>query len=183
MSQLKPPVPVKPVAAIFSADREGLAAAARRLEGLVGRLDYVSGEFVFDQTEYYRAEMGWPLLKRFFAAERLMDPAELVELKVRSVELEQDFAPTGRRQVNVDPGYISAERLVLATGKNSIHRIYLGRGVWADLTLIFERGEFRPLPWTYPDYATAEVRRTMKEIRKKYLDQLKTRRRGRSDDP
>jgi len=103
----------------------------------------------------------------------LIDPNDLVDLKIWTVELEARFSDDmARRQVNIDPGYISIERLVLATGKNNVHRIYLGRGVWADLTLIFQQGEFRPLPWTYPDYASEAVRTVMQDIRRKYLDQL-----------
>lgn len=153
-----------------------MALAAQRLEEIIGRFDFAGPEMIFDQTEYYRAEMGWPLVKRFFSAEGLIDPADLVEIKVRSAELEAEFSAQGKRTVNIDPGYVSAERLVLATGKNYTHRIYLGRGVWADLTLIFERGRFRPLPWTYPDYADQDALAVMTDIRNKYLDQLRLKR-------
>ncbi len=176
MSELKEPDPVKPVAAIFSAHRRHLAEAARKLEEKIGPIDFISQEYVFDQTDYYREEMGWPLIKRFFAALELMDPVELVSLKIRTNELENEFRTSNSlRQVNIDPGYISAERLVLATGKNNVHRIYLGQGVWADLTLIFETGEFKTLPWTYPDYASTEVRSIMADIRRKYQDQIRLR--------
>ena len=158
MSQLNIPMPVKPVMAVFSAFAERMIEAARVLETEIGLIDYISQEFSFDQTEYYRDEMGWPLVKRLLAVEKLMDPADLVALKIRTMEIEKNFYNTAEaRTVNIDPGYISAERLVLATGKNYIHRIYLDRGVWADLTLIFEQGQFRPLPWTYPDYASLEA--------------------------
>ena len=79
----------------------------------------------------------------------------------------------GRRAVNIDPGLITRERLILATGKNAGHRVYLGRGVFADLTLLYRSGGFEPLPWTYPDYASPEVRAVMKDLRVKYLDQLR----------
>lgn len=174
MSGLKEPDPVKPVAAIFSAHRHRLAEAARKLEEKIGPIDFISREFIFDQTDYYCQEMGWPLVKRFFASRKLMDPVELVPLKIWTNELENEFRDSNsQRQVNIDPGYVSAERLVLATGKNNVHRIYLGQGVWADLTLIFEKGEFKTLPWTYPDYASAEVRSIMADIRKRYQDQIR----------
>jgi len=173
VSQLRDPAPVKPVCAVFSASRKVLEMAVMRLEDEIGQIDFISREFIFNQTTYYREEMGWPLIKRFFAVKNLMDPSALVDLKISTNELEKKFSDhMAKRQVNIDPGYISAERLVLATGKNNVHRIYLGRGVWADLTLIFERGKFRPLPWTYPDYASEEVRTVMNNIRTRYLDQL-----------
>ncbi|MFH1136732.1 MAG: DUF4416 family protein [Pseudomonadota bacterium] len=173
MSVLTPAGPVKPVAAIFSAERKFLAAAAAEWEKIVGVLDYAGREMLFDRTDFYHEEMGGPLYKRFFAAEALVDPEFLVEIKVRSMELERKWTVEGRRGVNIDPGYISAERLVLSTGKNWIHRIYLGRGVYADLTLIFEKGGFRALPWTYPDFASPEALEVMADIRKKFLMQIR----------
>jgi len=149
------------------------------LEDILGSLDYAGEEFLFDHTAYYRAEMGWPLFKRFFSAEDLIDPTELVKIKIKTMAAEAEFMVEGKRKVNIDPGYMSAERLVLATGKNYVHRIYLGQGVWADLTLLFEKGCFRPLPWTYPDYTADLTLRTMSDIRKKYLNQL--RQRGQED--
>lgn len=173
MSRLHRPDPVKPVFSVFSADRQELVRVAHLLEDLVGPFDYASAELAFDRTDYYRAEMGWPLIRRFFSAEHLIDPSELVEIKVRGNDLESRLAVGGQRTVNIDPGYISPERLVLATGKNYIHRVYLDRGVWADLTLIFQAGRYQPLPWTYPDYATEEVREILLDIRKKCLEQLR----------
>ncbi|MBW1708349.1 MAG: DUF4416 family protein [Deltaproteobacteria bacterium] len=173
MSQLKDPAPVKPVVAVFSAKRNALADAGRMLEDKIGQIDFISQEFLFNQTSYYQDEMGGPLIKRFFAAKDLIDPGDLIDLKIWTVELEAKFSDhKNKRLVNVDPGYVSLERLVLATGKNNVHRIYLGHGVWADLTMIFERGEFKPLPWTFADYASDAVREVMKDIRRRYLDQL-----------
>jgi hypothetical protein len=117
--------------------------------------------------------MGGPLVKRFLSAERLMDPGDLAALKVFTTDLEAGFSQDGRRKVNIDPGYVSLERLVLATGKNYLHRIYLGRGVYADLTLVYEKGGFQPLAWTYPDYAAPEVRAVLGLMRERLLDQLR----------
>lgn len=162
--------------ALFAAEQEILARAARALEDRLGPIDYVSQPFRFDQTAYYEREMGGPLVKRFLSAERLMDPGDLALLKVFATNLEAGFSEAGRRKVNIDPGYISLERLVLATGKNYLHRIYLGRGVYADLALIYEKGGFQPLPWTYPDYASPEVRAVLSLMRERLLDQLRDRR-------
>lgn len=174
MSRLRTPKPVKPMIAVFSADRAKLAAAVRRAEEIIGRIDYASLEFLFDHTGYYHAEMGEPLYKRFFSSETLIDPAGLADIKIRCTALETEWTEGGKRSVNIDPGYVSAERVVLTTGKNYAHRIYLGGGVYADLTLIYEKGGFRTLPWTYPDYAAPETQAAMLDIRKKYLDQLRS---------
>ncbi len=176
MSTLHEAEPVKPVASIFSADRAALAEAARRLEERTGCFDYVSEESFFDRTDYYEPEMGSGLVRRFFAVEELMDPMGLVGLKVFCAGLETELSVDGRRRVNIDPGYVSPERLLLATGKNFTHRVYLGRGVYGDLTLMYQNGCFQVLPWTYPDYATEIVRRTMADIRAKLMEQLRRRR-------
>ena len=79
----------------------------------------------------------------------------------------------GKRSVNIDPGYLLYERFVLATGKNYSHRIYVGQGIYADLTLIFQKGAYRPLPWTYPDYADAPMADFLMEVRHKYGEDIK----------
>ncbi len=177
MSRLEIAAPVKPIVAIFSPDFNRISDAAIRWEEIAGQLDYISEEMRFDQTEYYRNEMGGSLVKRFFTSERLIDPMDLVEIKLECWRLENEYANWDHRTVNIDPGYVSADNLVLATGKNSANRIYLGRGVWADLTLIYQSGDFQILPWTYPDFASDPVRRVMIDVRKKYLNQLKLRKR------
>ena len=178
MSTLKIPKPVKPVIAVFSALGDRIGLIASRLEAQRGIIDYASEELVFDQTEYYREEMGWPLVMRIFSMEALVDPGDLVDLKVVCAELELDTSENGRRSVNLDPGYISAERFVLASGKSQAHRLYLGKGVWGDLTLVYQSGEFKALPWTYANYGSEPVLAILTDIRKKYLEQLKNQTRG-----
>lgn len=168
MSRLTTPEPVKPLLAAFGPDAAQLEIAAGRLADLYGGgYDYISHELPFDQTGYYEAEMGAGLMSRFFAFERPFDSyAGLVELKHMAQGLEGELSnPAGGRLVNLDPGYVSLERVVLATGKNNIQRIYLGRGVWADLSLVYLHGGFKPLPWTYPNYRAPEVILICEEIR------------------
>jgi len=74
--------------------------------------------------------------------------------------------------VNIDPGYVAAAHLILATGKGYDHRPYLRSGIYADLTLVYRAGAFRPLPWTYPDYAAPETLAIIQSVRRKYLGQL-----------
>ena len=142
------------------------------LGALYGRLDFVSEILPFDYTEYYYAEMGRPLVRRFASFERLVPQEDLASIKVETNRIEENSAVSGRRTVNIDPGLLSAERLVLATGKNCAHRIYLGQGIYADLTLVYHKGEYRPLEWTYGDYGEDKVREWLKALRQKYLLQL-----------
>lgn len=174
MSILKAPDPVKPIAAIFSASRESISSIAELLEEHMGPVDYVSRETIFDQTDYYHAEMGGPLFKRLFGFDLLIEPQALPAIKKRCAALETEWAVEGRRRINIDPGYVALDKLVLATGKPASHRIYLDQGVWADLTLTYQRGGFQPLPWTYPDFEAGELNLAAAEIRKRYLDQLKS---------
>lgn len=124
----------------------------------------------FDRTQYYAREMGWPLYRRFVSFEELISPETLVELKLTTNAIENEYLFQGNRQVNIDPGYISAERLILSTGKNYVHRVYLGKGIYADLTLVFKRGSFRPLEWTYRDYSAPEMIAYFNELRSAYME-------------
>ncbi|MDY7035886.1 MAG: DUF4416 family protein, partial [Thermodesulfobacteriota bacterium] len=94
-------------------------------------------------------------------------------IKLKTNELENSYLEDEKRRINIDPGYISLERMVLATGKNYTHRIYLARGIYADLSLIFHRGSFRPLKWTYMDYADPEIIAYFNDVRKRYKRQVR----------
>jgi hypothetical protein len=96
----------------------------------------------------------------------------LADIKCFTNDLEDRSSAEGKRLINVDPGYLLPERFVLATGKNYTHRIYLKAGIYADLTLIYYKGQFRPLEWTYPDYAGEPVIGFLESVRDKYLYQL-----------
>ncbi len=177
MSHPREPDPVKLISSIFSPDEIILEKIIGQLASLFGPVDWTSPPLFFDRTKYYAREMGWPLHRRFVSFEKFIDPEQLVEIKLATNALEQENLKSGNRLVNIDPGYICAERLVLATGKNYVHRIYLGKGIYADLTLIFKRGSFRALDWTYKDYADPEIVEYFNVIRKLYMEQLKERRR------
>lgn len=108
---------------------------------------------------YYSKEMGEEKnLERFFLVSTTpCEPDLLVKAKLWSVSLENEFLDVGKRTVNVDVGTISLGNLQLATGKNFTHRVYIGQGVYSDLTLVYQEGSYRPLQWTYPDYQEKEV--------------------------
>jgi hypothetical protein len=97
----------------------------------------------------------------------------LSSVKHKTNQIEKKFSTHGKRRINIDPGYITHERFVLATGKNYTHRIYVGNGIFADLTLIYQRGGFQTLPWTYPDYAKENIRSFLTRVRKKYTIDIK----------
>jgi hypothetical protein len=173
MSAPQPARAAKLVVGILLSDRGLLREVAARLEAEFGDADMVSAWMPFDFTDYYAAEMGAPLFRRLFAFERLIAQERLPEIKLMTNRLEQAFARQGRRRANIDPGYLLLERFVLATGKNYSHRIHLGSGIYADLTLVYGAGDYRPLPWTYPDYAGAPLRGFLQQVRRRYAVQLK----------
>ncbi len=173
MSQPQIPEMVKLIASIFSREAEYISRAIEVLSGLFGPLDWISPQIPFDRTRYYEREMGWPLLRRFVSFENLVDPGSLAEVKLQTNQIELSFSPEGKRLVNIDPGYISLERLILATGKNYTHRVYLSKGIYADLTLIYSKGSFVPLRWTYPDYQDEKVIVWFNKIRERYKEQIR----------
>jgi len=173
MSVPHPPQPAKLVIGMLLARPDLFPALAAELEVAFGRMDLVSAWMPFDYTTYYAKEMGSSLSRRVLAFRPLMDQERLPAIKSATNAIECAYALGGRRQVNLDPGYLLLERFVLATGKNYSHRIYLGQGIYADLTLIYRRGTFHPLPWTYPDYAGPALRRFLLAVRAKYALDLK----------
>jgi hypothetical protein len=173
MSHPREPDPVKLISSMFSNEKEILEKVIVQLSDIYGPADLISRELMFDRTRYYAREMGWPLHRRFVSFSKLISAEDLVTVKLKTNGVEQEYLRGENRTVNIDPGFISPERLVLATGKNYVHRIYLSKGIYADLTLIFKRGSFTPLEWTYPDYADPEVIGFFNGVRKQYMDQLR----------
>ncbi len=116
--------------------------------------------FDFNQTSYYDQEMGLNLKKQFWAAEKLIDRADLAEIKQRTNGWEVEYADEYKsgdvvRPINCDPGYLTEAKLVLATTKNRDHRIYLSDGIFAEVTLYYRGHGWQDSRWTYPDYRTA----------------------------
>lgn len=173
MSQPHEPGPVKLISSLFSPEKEIIDTVVGEISKIIGLVDWISPEILFDRTKYYAREMGWPLHRRFISFSQLVPADHLAEIKLKTNGIEEQYRREGNRLVNIDPGLISPERLILATGKNYVHRIYLSKGIYADLTLIFQKGSFRPVKWTYPDYATPELIGFFNEIRKKYMEQLR----------
>lgn len=127
----------------------------------------------FLHTHYYEREMGPWLLRYFLLFKPLMSRDELPSLKLKTNELEKKMSVGGKRTINIDPGYIALEQVILATTKGYTHRIYLGQGIYADLTLIYTGGSFGPLPWTYPDYGGPEIISMLNRWREVYKTDLR----------
>ena len=162
--------PVMLVIAAFSRHEAALAWTRLCIENECGPIALESERFVHDETTYYEATMGSGLLKTFFACERRIDPTDIVELKHRAAAWEAEYrAASGwpePRPLNVDPGYLTEAKLVLATTKDRDHRLYLGRGIFAEVTLHYHHGSWRERPWTYPDYRRPDYHRFFDQCRR-----------------
>ena len=173
MSTPSEPEKVKLITSLFSPQKDLIDQVIPEMESIFGPVDWKSGELFFDRTKYYAREMGWPLFRRFISFKDLIRPEDLIEVKLKTNHIEKHYVEEGKRRINIDPGYIALERLILATGKNYTHRIYLGQGIYADLTLIYQRGTFQPLEWTYRDYSDPEMIDCFNRLREDYKNQLR----------
>ncbi|MDD3726218.1 MAG: DUF4416 family protein [Candidatus Ratteibacteria bacterium] len=145
------------------------------LTSKMGELDIIAGPFPFTFTDYYQKEMGDNLKRRFVSFKSPVSAENSYIWKHITNDIEKQFHPGGEfpRGVNLDPGYLTLSHIVLFSTKDFYHRIYLGKGIFAEVTLYYEKGRFLSLPWTYPDYKTPEYLNFFKQVRDTYRNQLK----------
>ncbi len=159
MGETSRPTPVLLIVAIFSRYDEALAWAKARCAGVWGEVALESDEFAFQWTPYYESSMGDNLRKLFLAFAEPVDPGRLPEFKHQANSWEREYAGQARHEVarplNLDPGYVTQGKLILASTKNHAHRIYLSDGIYAELTLQYRKKCWQKMPWTYPDYCQA----------------------------
>ena len=165
---------VRLFSSLFSTEKDLIDKAIDELIELFGPPEVITPWLMFERTRYYEKEMGWPLYRRFVTFRELITPEDLVNKKLSTNNIETKYSIDGKRRINIDPGYICLERLILATGKNYTHRIYLSHGIYADLTLVFNKGTFKPLEWSYPDYSDNESIEFFNNEREKYKIQLRS---------
>lgn len=160
MGEIHKPDAVMLIVAASSRHEGALAWARERIEREFGGGALVSEAFDFTETDYYAATMGTGLKKQFIACQRLVDPGELARIKCQTNAWEAEYAALGghaeARPLNLDPGYVTAAKLVLASTKDHAHRIYLADGIYAEVTLAYRQRQWQPLDWTYPDYRRAD---------------------------
>jgi hypothetical protein len=175
MKKFDHPLPVKLICGLLYHEDEWLQRSIIDLRTEFGEIDYQSNPMDFHFTDYYFKEMGSPLYRNFVSFDKLIDPAELSVIKVLTNALEERYSLSagGKRVANIDPGYLNATAYILATSKNYAHRIYLGRGVFAQQELLFEKRRVQTLDWTYPDYRSVEYQEILRKIRQIYLKQIR----------
>lgn len=153
MASIKDPQKVLPIVGFIFIEGFTIDSVLTELKKDIGDIVLKSEALPFTHTHYYNEEMGDRLTRRWLVFEKLLVPDRIVQLKLRTNEIEKNYLnERGGRKVNIDPGLLSLSNLVLASTKNHSHRIYLGRGIYGEVTLIYKNHCFRPLEWTYPDY-------------------------------
>jgi Domain of unknown function (DUF4416) len=166
MGDVQPPPRCLLLFGLLLSEGHDAAAVHGRLGEEFGEPLAVSDIWPFDFTDYYEPEMGSNLRRQFAAVMADFDPGRLAEIKLRTNALEEEMAQGRQRRVNIDPGYLTLAKLVLASTKEHSHRVSLGQGIFGEVTLVFHRREgFEPMPWTYPDYRDERVQEWLSRLR------------------
>ena len=169
MGETNLPAPVLLITAVFSRHDSAFDWARAKCETAWGKIALASDRFDFVETDYYRDSMGDNLKKQFWAFDELVDPGTLPEIKLQTNRWEQELADqrtlADERPLNLDPGYLSLAKLVLASTKDHAHRIYLARGIYAEVTITFRHRQWHSHPWTFPDYQRDDYHRFFDECR------------------
>jgi len=126
----------------------------QRLSPDFGKVLLESDVIPFDFTDYYTKEMGERLLRQWLLFDCSIETDMIADIKKQTILLEKGFSFDGKRRINIDPGYVTLSKVVLPTTKDFSHRIYLRDNIFAEVTLIYFKGKWQSLQWTYMDYRT-----------------------------
>jgi len=165
------PPSVKLIIGILFSEEERLDAALDKLEEKYGRIDLKSRRFHFNITDYYEDEMGKPIERLFITFDRLIQPDTIGRIKIQTNEIENQLAVDNKRKVNLDPGYMDYDKIILASAKYNGQKVYLYEGIWADLTLYYKDNAFHPYPWSFPDFKTVLYNDFFLKVRARYKGQ------------
>jgi len=173
MSQPQTPEKGALVIALMISDGFDKRPAMDLMEKEFGPIELKSDQYPFEFTSYYEKEMGPDIRRMFVLFNKLSDQGELADFKLKTNEIEKKYLEGESRQINIDPGILLAGSFILATGKQAPHRIYLRDGIYGELTLKYESGQFCPQSWTYPDYRDSRTTDFLQSARKYYLQARK----------
>ncbi|HEX3020130.1 MAG TPA: DUF4416 family protein [Chitinispirillaceae bacterium] len=173
MAEIKPPLPVKYFVAALYQREEFFNNARLLMEQDWGGIDYEGEAHLFDVTAYYEPEMGSPIFRKIISFEKLQLPTFLVEMKIRCNQLEQQLSISEKRTVNLDAGYLDHNKVVLASAKEAGQKIYLDKGIYADLAGRYKSGKYQPFEWSFPDFRDGRYDQELLAIRKKCMAQVR----------
>lgn len=167
------PLPVKLVVAVTFDPSIDFRSILESLDAQFGEREYIYGPISFYWTQYYADEMGEGLMKCYFNYRQLIDREKLVDIKLLTNNIEQNYLANNKRKVNIDPGYLARDKFVLMTTKDFYHRLYLGKGIFGEETLHYRKGKFRYFSWTYPDYQQKAVYEFLERARATLVKELR----------
>jgi hypothetical protein len=144
-------------ALLYREDKDLYQKTKEKIEADWGKITTELKPQHFPMKEYYAKEMGTPLGRVYLVLEGKRHRNSLIEAKQWAMKLEREFSEGENRMVNIDPGSICLEQLLLISTKPYSHRIFVGDNLYTELTYQFQQGEYRPRAWTYPDYTEAQV--------------------------
>lgn len=172
MGKITPNKPVKLIIGFIFKQNGILDKAKAILQARFGKIDFESAGLPFSLTDYYQEEFGSDLKRVFVSFKKLIRPVDIAAIKISTIKIEQRLSVGHKRLVNIDPGYLDLAKLVLASTKDYAHRIYLDKGIYAEITLSYQGKGFCACAWTYPDYRTDDYRNIFNQIRKIYAGQI-----------
>jgi hypothetical protein len=153
------------VATLYCAE-EYFSKAKERLRNVFGDIVLESKSLSWDYSDYYTEELGSPITRRFIFFRDTIHSETLSDIKITTNEIEEQLSSGGKRNINLDPGYLTPYNVVLASTKNYSHRIYIGKGIFAEVTLVYKNGRYRPHLFTYTDFASDEYTEILAQARK-----------------
>lgn len=161
------------VLGILSSPENNVRDILELLDGEFGRRYQDIPPYEFDFTDYYEKELGSPLKRRWYIYESLFDPSKITARKNTAISVEEQYQDSdGNRRFNIDPGYVTGAKFVLSSRKNYSNRVYMGNGVYTEVTLRFEGGQWREMPNTYPEFKEQEQRKWLKKARDYWRDTM-----------
>ncbi|MFA5062454.1 MAG: DUF4416 family protein [Candidatus Omnitrophota bacterium] len=173
MGKIAPNKPVKLIVGFIFKEKIFFERAKHTLTRHFGRIDFESGIIPFTATSYYEEELGLGLSRVFISFAKLIKPQQIAKIKVLTNRIEEKLSNGKKRSVNIDPGYLNLAKLVLASTKDYVHRIYLDKGIYAETTLFYQGKSFQDWKWTYPDFRNKEQIGIFNRIRELYAEQTK----------
>ena len=173
MAHPESPLPVKYLVAVLFRTAEQLDSARKELVAHWGNIDFEGRDHLFDVTDYYAPELGTPLYRRLLAFEQLYPPTLIVDMKLECNTIEDVLASDGKRTVNLDAGYLDHNKYLLASAKEAGQKVYLDKGIYADLSGRYKAGKYQPFEWSFPDFRDGRYDEELLSIRRFYLRQLK----------
>ncbi|MCL2218764.1 MAG: DUF4416 family protein [Chitinispirillia bacterium] len=171
MADVRQAAPVKYFAAVLYKGRDDFARALQCLTERWGAIDISGTEREFDVTGYYGPEMGAPLFRTLVSFEKLYDPMLIVDMKLECNEIERQLSVDSKRTVNLDAGYLDHNKVVLASAKEAGQKVYLGKGIYADLAGRYKEGKYRPFEWSFPDFRDGRYDKDLLDMRAAYMAQ------------